>query len=199
MDTKLNRPGTTKQVTSNNRIVSSPRERLILVDELDTELGGAGKLDCHLGDGQLHRAFSLHVINSRREVLLQCRSGQKLLWPGYWSNSCCSHPRWGEALETAVRRRADEELGLSLEARFLYKFQYSARYRDVGSENEICSVFVAYSDASPDPNPSELSDWRFVKPEALDRALIQEPGCYTPWFKMEWMRLRRDFPEVFGA
>ena len=190
-------PGATATLQNRARIVSSPNERLILVDERDSALGDVGKLDCHLGGGQLHRAFSLHVINSKREVLLQCRSRQKLLWPGFWSNSCCSHPRSGETLEDAVHRRAKEELGLTLEIKYLYKFRYKARYLNVGTEKEICSVFVGYSDEDPIPNPNELSDWQYVKSDAVDKALKRMPGYYTPWFRMEWARLQLDFPDLF--
>ena len=192
------KPGVPATLQGNTRIVSSPKERLILVDRYDHVLGDVAKLDCHLGDGQLHRAFSLHVINSKREVLLQCRSQQKLLWPGFWSNSCCSHPRPGEATEDAARRRAAEELGLTLEIKYLYKFQYKARYLGIGTENEICSVFVGYTDDHPNPNPTEISDWRYVVPDAIDQALAKVPGYYTPWFRMEWSVLRLDFPELFA-
>ncbi|MDE0000381.1 MAG: NUDIX domain-containing protein, partial [Rhodospirillaceae bacterium] len=73
--------------------VSSPSEELILVDELDREIGHRAKGECHEGIGVLHRAFSIFVFNDSDELLLQKRSAQKPLWPGYWSNTCCSHPR----------------------------------------------------------------------------------------------------------
>ena len=40
-------------------------EECILVDERDTVLGGASKVECHHGAGQLHRAFSLLIFDSR--------------------------------------------------------------------------------------------------------------------------------------
>ena len=79
------------------------------------------KLDCHEGDGVLHRAFSVFVFNSRGDSLQQ-RSKLKMLWPGYWSNACCSHPRVGEDSKEAAHRRLKQELGLSMELSFLYKF-----------------------------------------------------------------------------
>ncbi len=190
-------PGAPAALQGHGRIVSSPDERLILVDRDDQPLGEADKLNCHLGEGRLHRAFSLHVINSKRELLLQCRSEKKMLWPGFWSNSCCSHPRAGETIEDAVHRRAHEELGLSLEVEYLYKFQYKARYLNIGTENELCSVFVGYSDDHPIPNPDELSDWRYLTIDELDRRLASAPGHYTPWFRMEWARIRSDFLQIF--
>ena len=175
---------------------SSPalvEDNLILVDDDDNPVAEAGKLDCHLGDGKLHRAFSLHIIDSSGKILLQQRSQLKMLWPGYWTNSCCSHPRAGEEITAAVRRRAREELGLDVEAEYLYKFHYHASFESVGSENELCSVFVAYSDNQPDHDPDEIADWEYLDPKQIARRLEQEPGRYTPWFHLEWQRLCRDF------
>ena len=79
-------------------IVSNASEELILVDDHDREIGFKGKADCHTGKGVLHRAFSIFVFNSENELLLQKRSSSKMLWPAYWSNTCCSHPRRGESM-----------------------------------------------------------------------------------------------------
>ena len=178
--------------------VSFPDETLILVDEQDQAVGQASKIDCHLGDGKLHRALSLHVVTSDGQVLLQRRSAQKMLWPGFWSNSCCSHPRAGEDIADAVRRRAREELGLDVEAEYLYKFQYRAAYLDVGHENELCSVFVAYSDDVPQPNSNEIDDCRYVAIDALESLIAADPEQYTPWFRQEWLTLMRDFGNRFA-
>src|SRR6185437_11810517 len=85
-------------------------ELLILVDESDREIGQLSKAECHRGSGVLHRAFSLLIFNEAGELLLQQRSAHKRLWPLYWSNSCCSHPRRAESMETAIHRRLYEEL-----------------------------------------------------------------------------------------
>ena len=94
----------------NDVVVSSESEALILVDENDREIGFSSKDSCHDGPGILHRAFSLFIFNTAGELLLQQRSAGKRLWPLYWSNSCCSHPRAGETMELAVNRRLQQEL-----------------------------------------------------------------------------------------
>ena len=101
-----------------NEVVSSEREELILVDDQDREIGFQSKADCHDRDGLLHRAFSLFVFNREGEVLLQRRAANKRLWPLYWSNSCCSHPRRGEEMEEAVHRRLYQELRIRSELEF---------------------------------------------------------------------------------
>jgi len=88
-----------------HEVVSSDAERLIRVNSDDEPIGFLDKSACHDGAGLLHRAFSLFVQNGSGELLLQRRHASKRLWPGYWSNTCCSHPRAGEDMDEAVARR----------------------------------------------------------------------------------------------
>ena len=99
----------------------------------DRELGFKSKGDCHAGAGILHRAFSIFVFNHHNELLLQKRSGTKLLWPNYWSNTCCSHPRRGESMGEAVTRRLVQELGFACPLEYLYKFKYRAEFGEIGA------------------------------------------------------------------
>lgn len=46
----------------------------------------------NIDQGMLHRAFSVFLFNSKGELLLQQRSDEKITFPGYWTNTCCSHP-----------------------------------------------------------------------------------------------------------
>jgi isopentenyl-diphosphate delta-isomerase len=170
--------------------VSSEDELLILVDEHDREIGHLDKAACHDGEGVLHRAFSLFVFNRNGELLLQQRSPGKRLWPLYWSNSCCSHPRRGETMEAAVRRRLLQELGMTADLRHLYTFSYHARFGETGSERELCWVWFGLSDDAVSPNPHEIADCRWVTPEELDLEIAERPGDFTPWFVLEWPRVR---------
>jgi len=170
-------------------------ECLILVDDADREVGRMSKTDCHAGRGVLHRAFSLFIFNAHDELLLQQRSAGKRLWPGYWSNSCCSHPRLGESMTTAIHRRLTEELGMRCSLDFLFKFQYHAQYDDQGAEHELCSVFFGRSSTSVHPNGEEIAAWRWVSLPELQRQLTAEADRFTPWFKLEWEQIRRDHLE----
>ncbi len=176
-----------------SEVVSSEEEPLILVDEVDREIGHLSKGACHDGMGVLHRAFSLFIFNSTGELLLQQRSADKRLWPLFWSNSCCSHPRRGETMEVATERRLAEELGMVTSVHHLFTFQYQVPYRDLGSENEMCRVFAGLSDEPPRPNPTEIADLRWITAETLDRELQEQPEIFTPWFQMEWPRVRDVF------
>src|SRR5471030_3052775 len=95
-----------------NNLATDP-DALILVDEADRSLGFLSKSLCHEGRGILHRAFSLLIFNDAGDLLIQQRAAGKRLWPLYWSNSCCSHPRSGESMEAATQRRLRQELGIA--------------------------------------------------------------------------------------
>ena len=168
-------------------------DTLILVDEADREVGHLSKAQCHDGRGILHRAFSLLIFNARGELLLQQRSAAKRLWPLYWSNSCCSHPRRAESMDMAIQRRLHEELGVRCALQFLFKFQYQAQWDANAAENELCSVYIGRTHNPIQADPAEIAGLRWVSPEQLQAEMSQRrPGQFTPWFIMEWERIWSD-------
>jgi isopentenyl-diphosphate delta-isomerase len=185
-------------VNEPHRIVSSEAEELILVDRDDNETGFLSKADCHDGEGVLHRAFSLFLFNDDGELLLQQRSESKRLWGGYWSNSICSHPRRGESMEVATRRRLLDELNIEAELEFVYKFDYQARFGEAGSENELCHVYLGRAPNEIRPNESEIAAVRFVAPADLDREFAGNHAALTPWFRMEWQALSTAHRDKLG-
>lgn len=180
-------------MSDKNKIVSFEDELLILVDKNDNEKGYNTKDVCHNDDGILHRAFSIFIFNDKNELLLQKRSRDKRLWPLFWSNSCCSHPRKGESYEHATTRRLEEELDLKVDLTYLYKFQYHAKYKNEGSENELCSVYIGRSNDTPVVNNAEISEWKYVSFDALNAELLKNPDAFTPWFRMEWKELKSKY------
>jgi len=178
-----------------HRIVSCESEELILVDRNDTEIGFISKADAHDGAGKLHRAFSLFLFNDRGELLLQQRAPGKRLWGGYWSNSCCSHPRRGESLELATARRLRDELNFDTELEHVYWFCYEANFGDAGSENELCHVYLGRASDAMQPNDSEIAAVRYLSPAQLDQEFAEHPERYTPWFRQEWRELTSTYRE----
>ncbi len=168
-------------------------EMLILVDPEDNVIGHESKQKCHDGEGRLHRAFSIFLLNDKNELLLQQRSAQKRLWPLYWSNSVCGHPRKEENISAAASRRMIEELGVKTNLTYLYKFKYKSTFLNKGSENEICSVYYGRFDGRIDPNPSEIQDWRYADLKDLNIEIALRPDHFTPWFRMEWQTIRAEY------
>lgn len=168
-------------------------DELILVDEGDNEVGTEEKTKCHLGGGVLHRAFSVFVFNNKNELLLQRRGKEKLLWPLYWSNTCCSHPRKNEDYMVAAERRLKEEMGFSCPLKLIGKFQYQAPYKNIGSENELCAVLIGVYNGSVAANPKEVEEWRWVGFKDLLSDVNENPDKYTPWFKIELEKFSNEF------
>ena len=77
-------------------------EEVVLVDEENGVLGYMGKLEAHK-QGLLHRAISIIIFNSKKEMLIQQRAFTKYHWAGIWSNTCCSHPRREETFHQGGR------------------------------------------------------------------------------------------------
>lgn len=188
-----------KNPGSKHKIVSFDDEKLIVVDKQDNIKEYRTKSECHQGNGILHRAFSIFIFNTSRELILQKRGAQKLLWPDFWSNSCCSHPRQGETSDFAARRRLKEELGIETDLLYLYTFQYQARFGSIGSEHELCAVYIGRSDAPVCFNPNEISTCKYTDMNILTSDLEAAPDIYTPWFKMEWKRLMAQYRDKIDA
>jgi isopentenyl-diphosphate delta-isomerase len=177
------------------RAVSFDNDLLVLVDSEDNERGYAPKLFCHQNEGVLHRAFSVFLFNNDEKVLLQQRSSSKMLWPLTWSNSCCSHPRKGELMVDSIHRRVAEELNIeNIESLYyVYTFQYSAKYKDVGIEKEVCSVFVGkICKTEINPNLSEIAAIKFSSVDEIDSIVEESVEEITPWMAMEWKTLRQE-------
>lgn len=172
-----------------SRIVSSETEELILVDEQDNEAGFLSKALAHDGAGVLHRAFSVFLFNDAGELLLQQRAKTKRLWPGFWSNSCCSHPRRGESMKIATVRRLRDELNIEAELSHIYKFSYQADFGELGAEHELCHVYLGRLIGEAHANESEIEAIRFVSATSLEQEFADAREQFTPWFLMEWRAL----------
>jgi isopentenyl-diphosphate Delta-isomerase len=165
-------------------------ERVVLVDQDDQKLGLMDKLEAHENGGRLHRAVSVLLYRTTaagKEVLLQRRSRKKPLWPLYWSNTVCTHPRDGEDPIACAERRLGEELGISIPAsrlRKLYRFAYQARYDEQFSEHELDVVIVGEYSGSARSQPEEVAGVRWLAWRDLVRQVGQHPEEYTPWFRM---------------
>lgn len=174
-------------------------ERLILVNEGDEATGTATRAECHTGEGLLHRAFSVYLFDDLGRLMIHRRHATKPLWPGFWSNSCCSHPRHGEDVLDAAVRRTKEELGLDVELVPIHRYAYRAKFGDVGSEYELVHVFVGRCDPEAiAPDPEEIADLRLFDSQALDDA-IDEETIFTPWFRMAWPTVRDRWEKALSA
>lgn len=165
---------------------------VVLVDDHGNPLGAADRLRVHTAATPLHLAFSTYLFNDRGEVLLTRRALAKKTWPGVWTNSCCGHPKPGESLPDAARRRIREELGLHVGplVPLLPDFRYRATDASGVVENEICPVWLLDADLAPSPRADEVAAFDWVSTEALDRIVDDAPFLISPWAVLQWRQLR---------
>lgn len=158
-------------------------EKVILVDENDTPIGLMEKMEAHR-KALLHRAFSVFIINSKGELLLQQRALDKYHSPGLWTNTCCSHQRDGETNLEAANRRLWEEMGMKTPLKELLSFIYKAPFDNGLTEHELDYVLIGYSDENPNINPTEVAAYQWKNISSIKEDISQFPEKYTAWFKI---------------
>ncbi|WP_169582192.1 MULTISPECIES: isopentenyl-diphosphate Delta-isomerase [Microbacterium] len=166
-------------------------DHVVLLDDEGRAIGTAPKSSVHGTDTALHLAFSCHVVNEDGQVLVTRRALDKKTWPGVWSNSFCGHPKPAEPVLTAVHRRAEYELGLTLTdiELALPLFRYRATDANGIVEHEVCPVYTALAHDEPVLNPLEVVDARWVDPAELAVSLQTTPWAFSPWLVLQAQQL----------
>jgi isopentenyl-diphosphate delta-isomerase len=168
-------------------------EKVILVDEHDTETGVMEKIEAHQ-KALLHRAFSVFIFNSKHEMLLQQRNLDKYHSGGLWTNSCCSHPRPGEETAEAASRRLKEEMGFETPLKKIFAFTYRASFANGLAEHEFDHVFAGYYNGSVTPDQHEVKNYAWKSFASIEEELAGNPLQFTEWFRIafpmikEWIR-----------
>lgn len=166
-------------------------ELVVLVDPDGTPTGTEPKATVHHrvdeGGTPLHLAFSCHIMGPDGRLLMTRRALTKVAFPGVWTNAVCGHPGPEEDPVDAVRRRARQELGLTLsDVRLaLPDFRYRAADAAGMEEHEVCPVYIARTDDDPTPDPDEADDWSWVEPEQLRDAVTSAPFAFSPWLALQ--------------
>ena len=158
-------------------------EEVILVDEHDKQIGTAEKLQAHK-EGRLHRSFSIFVFNSGGKLLMQQRAHSKYHSGGLWSNTCCSHPRLGESVQEAARRRLKEEMGIDCALTEAFSFVYKVKLENNLTEHEYDHVLTGKFDGTPVPSPEEVAQFKWIDITHLKKDIANNPDNYTYWLKI---------------
>ena len=189
--------------------LSLMREEIIVVDDNDVALRPGSKRECHVLDSSmpgdkalLHRAFSVFLFDPAGErLLLQQRSAEKITFPLFWANTCCSHPLHtsGEmeegaknlGVKRAAVRKLDHELGIKADQvpledfHYLTRIHYAAAYDANWGEHEIDHVLVIQADVELNPCPNEVKSTRWMTREEL-KAFTAPDATHgeliSPWF-----------------
>ncbi|KAI8899245.1 NUDIX hydrolase domain-like protein [Globomyces pollinis-pini] len=181
-------------------------EMCIVVDEKDRVIRPESKKTCHLmteiEKGLLHRAFSVFLFNSEGKLLLQQRADEKITFPAYFTNTCCSHPLFVEneleekdqlGARRAAQRKLEHELGIKPKQvpldrlEYLTRIHYMAPSDGLWGEHEIDYIFIFQGDVDLHPNENEVKSTRYVTREELKQLFNNADGeniKITPWFRI---------------
>jgi isopentenyl-diphosphate delta-isomerase len=169
-----------KRVMDNNLIA--------LVNENDEVTGYSNKMDVHRS-GQLHRAFSIFIFNDDYKILLQRRALSKYHSGGLWTNACCSHLVFGDNFDSAVHCKLNQEMGFDCNLEHIFTFNYKTQLGNGLIENELDHVFLGHFNGSPNPNPAEVSEWKWADLIEVNTDLINNKDNYTYWFNIAFQKV----------
>lgn len=158
------------------------RNNVVLVDKNDNPIGVMEKIMAHK-QGQLHRAFSVFIFNDKGKLLLQKRANHKYHGAGLWTNTCCSHPQWGEDVGSSAMERLNYEMGLLCDLKWVYSFVYNEQVENDLIEHELDYVFIGYSNQVPILNEDEVQDYKWMNTDEILSDIKENPSHYTVWFK----------------
>ena len=175
-------------------------EAIIKISEQDEPLGSISKIDAHQGAGVFHRAFSVLLFNTKGEMLLQQRSGERSRFPMFGRMRVAHTPYSPEELDEvdamgvkqAALRKLEQELGIDPstvstdDMTFMTKMRYAARMNQEWIEREVDHILVMCADVEIDVNPNEVADVMWVNQEALEAMLIEDrppEQAVAPWFR----------------
>jgi isopentenyl-diphosphate Delta-isomerase len=161
------------------------RHPVEVVNHVGRALGIQTVQEAHQAPGQLHRAFSVVLIDDGGRVLLQRRSAAKTRFASLWANACCGHPAPGQSVVASAKRRLHEELGLvSIALSDAGVYIYYAE-DPIASRVEFEYDHVLVGRVPPDaplrPDPTEVADLRWVDRRELRISLGADPESYAPW------------------
>ncbi|MDR0866480.1 MAG: NUDIX domain-containing protein [Candidatus Symbiothrix sp.] len=154
-----------------------------LVDESGNVTGSALRSECHNGSKLLHPVIHLHIYNKAGELLLQKRSMDKDIQPGKWDTSVGGHVDFGENIETALRREAQEELGINgFTPLFLRSYIFESEI-----EKEMVYSYKTICEGPFEFDPNEIDAIRFWNLEEIRKHL--NTSVFTPNFEDEFVHL----------
>ncbi|NDV67612.1 NUDIX domain-containing protein [Dysgonomonas sp. 25] len=168
-----------------------------LVDEQGNIVGQATRAQCHSGSKLLHPVVHLHIFNNNGELFLQKRSPKKDIQPDKWDTSSAGHIDLGENPDTAVRREAYEELGITgIEPVFITSYILENE-----QERELSYCYYIVYDGVIQVDNDEVADGRFWTLTEIEEQVGK--GVFTYNFEQDffaflkgWMNHTSEFGSI---
>jgi isopentenyl-diphosphate delta-isomerase type 1 len=166
--------------------MSNLTEFFDIVNDNGKIIGKASRSKCHNGSKLLHPVIHIHIINSEKKLLLQKRKIDKDIQPGKWDTSIGGHIISGELTEEAIKREANEELGIIIKLNKLIKLDEYIYESEI--EKEYVRSYVYYYSGRIIFQESEIDEVRFFSINDINVLIKQK--MVTPNFIKEFLSLK---------
>jgi len=161
-----------------------------IVDYSGKIKGRAPRSICHSNPEMMHPVVHLHIIDSRDRIFLQKRSMKKQIQPGKWDTAIGGHVSSGENIEDALKREAEEELGLTeFKASFIAKYVWKTEI-----ESELVFMFYSKYENRITINKEEIDDGVFWKIKKIKESIGKD--IFTPNFEFEFEILLKEIFKI---
>ncbi len=149
---------------------------IVYVDKDDNVIGAGPQREAH-EKGIIHRVIRIYLYNSKGEILIQKRGAHLRTNPGKWNESVAGHVDEGETYLDAAKREMEEEIGVTgvdlEEVKKLYMEEKEDKRR------RFTTLYRARYDGEVRPDFDEVSEVRWITPEALRAEMTEHPDWYT--------------------
>jgi len=124
-------------------------EHLTIYCKKGTILGTKSRDEVHK-DGNWHKVVEVWIINSDGHILMQKRSMQRRLYPGFWAISFAGHVVGNDTEAITAIKEGKEELGIEFTENDLLKLlTLKTKYKDKSlgiTDKQIETVYLLHKD-----------------------------------------------------
>lgn len=160
-------------------------EFVAVIDEEGKVLKKVLRSEVHNGSHLLHPVVHMHILRKDKSILLQKRPDNKEIQPGKWDTSVGGHVNFGEDIDKALKREAEEETGLK-EFKAIPVNQYTWKSE---IESERVFMFVCFVDDTVRFKTSdEVAELRWWAQKDIRKKL--GTGIFTPNFEHEFKMMK---------
>lgn len=161
-------------------------ELLDLVNEKDEVIGEVWRSEANSDPKMTHREVLVFVFDDNNRLLMQQRSFNKKIYPGYWTETSAGHVEKGEDPEVTAHRELKEELGFDLPLRYVAK-----KYVSAANETHFSYCYIGqYSGEKINFQKEEVNDVKFVEKDKIDELFDKNDDKVTideyDWIKKIW-------------
>ena len=157
--------------------IPTPDMRIDVVNELDEKVGEALRSEVLPAAKNFHTAH-LFLFDETGLLLLQQLGANRERHPLKWGASVAAYLFADETYEAAIRRRAQQELGVMVEPALVGKTQMLD-----GSSTKFVSLFAAVFSGDLMPDPQRVEAVRLMTLDEVTAAMRSSPEDFTPTFR----------------